>query len=354
MNKPKPKPLIGIDISSSSVKVLELKKDGQRYKVDAYANMPLPSDAVVEKNIVNTEAVGETLRKALKKSGTNAKYAALAVPSSAVITKVIQLPASLPEDEMEAQIKEEEAAKYIPSYNPDEVNLDFELQGPSEADDSLVDVLLAASRVENVDARLAVAEMAKITPAVVDIESYAIEHCYPLLQNEMPEKGVGKTIAIIDVGSTMTGIHIIESGQLIYTREQNFGGKQLTEEIMRRYGMAFEEAEEAKREGSLPDADNYNNEVLDPFKEIIAQQISRLLQFFYSASSYDYVDQVLLGGGCASITNIDDLVAERIGAPVAIANPFSQIKVSGKLSKAVAQDAPSLLIACGLALRSFN
>jgi type IV pilus assembly protein PilM len=340
-------PVLGVDISSTSVKIVELNKTGDRYRVESYAVEPLPANAVVEKNIAEVEAVGETISKALKRSGIKNKNCALAVPASAVITKIISMPAGLNDQDLESQIQLE-ADQYIP-YSLEEVNLDFEVLGPTSGNPETVDVLLAASRSENVDLRVAAADIAGMAAKILDVESYTLENAYSLIEPDTK----GRVIAIVDVGATMTNINVIADNQLIYNREQPFGGKQLTEEIMRRYGLSYEEAGLAKKEGSLPD--NYVPEVLEPFKETMAQQVHRFLQFFFAASQYNNVDQLILAGGCAAIPGIDELIESRVGVPTNIANPFSNMAMSGRINQQkLSNDAPSLMIACGLALRSFD
>ncbi|MFP4684124.1 MAG: type IV pilus assembly protein PilM, partial [Ectothiorhodospira sp.] len=221
-------PLIGIDISSTSVKLVELGGDHPPYRVEAYAVEPLPGNAVVEKNIQEVEAVGEAIQKAYRRSGSRSRHCAMAVPSSAVITKTINMPAGLKPDELESQIQVE-ADQYIP-YALEEVNLDFEVIGPSPKGPDTVEVLLSASRSENVEMRVAAAELAGLTPRVMDVEAYAIEHSFALVAAQTPELEEDPLpVAVVDVGATMTSINIIHEGHLIYTREQAFGGKQLTE-----------------------------------------------------------------------------------------------------------------------------
>jgi type IV pilus assembly protein PilM len=343
--------ILGLDISSTSVKLLELQQDGDNFKVQSLAIEPLPDNAVVEKNFQDVEAIGETIKKAVKRAGTKARNAAVAVAGSAVITKIITMPANLSGGELEAQIQLE-ADQYIP-YPLEEINLDFEVMGPTENNPETIDVLLAASRSENIEARTAALEIGGLVPKIVDVEAYTIEHASDLLARDMEDSGKDKVIAVIDIGATMTSLNVIENGQLIYTREQNFGGKQLTEEIMRRYGLAYEEAGRLKKSGGLPD--NYIPEVLEPFKETIAQQVSRFLQFFYTAGKHNAVDLIALAGGCAAIPGIDELVESQLETPTVIANPFSKMSLSSKVNpEALSKDAPSLMIACGLALRSFD
>lgn len=341
-------PILGIDISSTSVKVLEFSKSKDGYRVESYAVEPLPTNAVTEKTVQDVEAVGDSLRRAVKKSGTRAKHAALAVAGSSVITKKITMPANLNEDEMETQIQLE-ADQYIP-YPLDEVNLDFEVLGEVRDSPDSVEVLLAASRSENVSTRTAVAELAGLTAKIVDVEAYTIENAYTLITDQIPDYGVDKITAVIDIGATMTSLNVIEDGKLVYTREQPFGGKQLTEEIMRRYGLSYEDAGRVKKEGGLPE--NYEPEVLEPFKLTMAQQVGRFLQFFYSSSEHEYVDYIALAGGCASIPGIADLVESNLGISTGVANPFASVKLAGRIAKQrIVSDGPSLMIACGLAMR---
>jgi type IV pilus assembly protein PilM len=343
--------ILGLDISSTSVKLLELQQDGNNYRVQSLAIEPLPDNAVVEKNFQDVEAIGETIKKAVKHAGTKVKNAAVAVSGSAVITKIITMPASLSGGELESQIHLE-ADQYIP-YPLEEINLDFEVMGPTENNPETIDVLLAASRSENIESRTAALEIGGLVPKIVDVEAYTIEHAADLLARNLENNGKDKVIAVIDIGATMTSLNVIENGHLIYTREQNFGGKQLTEEIMRRYGLAYEEAGRLKKSGGLPD--NYIPEVLEPFKETIAQQVSRFLQFFYTAGRHNSVDLIALAGGCAAIPGIDELVESQLDTPTVIANPFSKMSLSSKVNpESLSKDAPSLMIACGLALRSFD
>ncbi len=343
--------ILGLDISSTSVKLLELVEDGDTYRVKNLAVEPLPDNAVVEKNIQDVEAVGNTIQKAVKRSGTKAKDAAVAVAGSAVITKVITMPTGLSDTDLEAQI-ELEADQYIP-YPLEEINLDFEVLGPTANNPETVDVLLAASRSENIELRSAALTLGGLNPRIVDVEAYTIENSISLISAQIDDSSQDKVIAVVDIGATMTSLNVVENNHLIYTREQSFGGKQLTEEIMRRYGLAYDEAGRLKKEGGLPD--NYIPEVLEPFKETIAQQVSRFLQFFYTSGQHNTVDLIALAGGCAAIPGIDELVESQLGIQTIIANPFSKMTVSSKInSQTLSNDAPALMIACGLAMRSFD
>ncbi|MGA9421281.1 MAG: pilus assembly protein PilM [Rhodanobacteraceae bacterium] len=347
---PKTPSLVGVDVSSTAVKLLQLGQANGRYRVEHYAVEALPPNAVVEKNIVEVEAVGDAIRRALNRSGSKAKFAAAGVAGSAVITKIIPMPADLSEDDMEAQIQVE-ANQYIP-YPIDEVSLDFEVLGALKDNPDMVNVLLAASRTENVDLRVAALDLGGLTTRVVDVEAFAMENAFRLIADQLsvPRDAV---VAVVDIGATMTTLIVLKNQRTIYSREQVFGGKQLTDEVMRRYGLSYEEAGLAKRRGGLPES--YESEALEPFKEAMVQQLSRLLQFFFAGSEYSKVDQVVIAGGCASIEGVPELIEEQLGVPCVVANPLANMSLSGRVqAQSLARDAPALMIACGLALRSFD
>ena len=351
----KPRNLLGIDISSTSIKLIELSQTAgtaaELYRVDAFSVEPLPPNAVVEKKIADIDAVGQGIQRAVVKAGTKTKRAAVAVSGSAVITKVVPMNASLSDAEMETQIQLE-ADQYIP-YPLEEVNIDFDVVGPTAGNAEMVDVLLAASRRENVDDRVSALEIAGLTAAIVDVEAFAMENACTLLLGRFDDEHGDQTVAVADVGATTTTMHVLHDGKTVYTREQNFGGNQLLDEIQRRYGMTRTDALAKLQNGTLPE--NFDTEVLGPFKEALAQQIARALQFFYSASTFNRTDQVILSGGAAGIAEIEDLIEERLGFPVSIANPFAPMGLApGIDAQAIARAAPSMMVATGLALRAFD
>ena len=350
LSRKKP-PVFGIDISSAAVKLLEFSQNGSRYRVENYGVVPLPQDVVVDRNIADINVLAAAIKAVVKQSGTRAKHAAVAVAGSSVITKVISLPAGLSDKEMEEQI-ELEADQYIP-YSLDEVNIDFTVLDETEDKPNMVDVLLAASRRENVEDRVAALEMAGLKAAIVDVEAYAVENAFTLLEDQVEGYDLDRAVAIVDIGATMTTFHAIHKKRIIYTREQGFGGKQLTEEIQRRYGLSYEEAGLAKKHGGLPD--NYAKEVLAPFKDALVQQITRALQFFASSNTHRNLEQIILAGGCASIPRIARAVEQQLKLETVIVNPFLNMRVSNKVnSQSLSNDTPTMMIAAGLALRSFD
>jgi len=343
--------VLGIDISTAAIKLLELSKTGARYKVENYAVSPLPQDAVVDKNIANIDVIATAVKAAVKQAEARTKDVCVAVAGSSVMTKVITMPASLSDDEMEEQILVE-ADQYVP-YSLDEVNLDFEVQGVNEKNPEMVDVLLAASRQENVADRVEVIEKAGLRAKIVDVEAFAMENAFALLADQLPDAMESQTIAIADIGATMSTLNVLHDYHTVYTREQGFGGKQLTEEIQRRYGLSYEEAGLAKKHGGLPD--NYVSDVLDPFKKAMVQQIARSLQFFVSSSANRSIDSIVLAGGCSSIPGMEKIVEQSLGIPAYVANPFINMALSNKIKpQSLSNDAPAMMIACGLALRSFD
>ena len=335
---PKAPPLFGLDISSSSVKMLEIVDAGKgAYRVERYSIEPLPRDAVADGNI--------------NKSGTKTKNVAIALPASAVITKKVILPGGLSELELEVQV-EAEANQYIP-FALEEVNLDFQVIGPSPSGPGEDEVLIAATRKEKVEDRIAVAEAAGLKAAVMDVESYAQQSALLLVCQALPGAGKDQNIAIVDVGANVMSISVLRNDQSVYTREQAFGGNQLTADIQNRYGMSTEEAENAKRSGGLPD--DFESEVLRPFMENLSMEVQRALQFFFTSTQFSTVDHILLAGGSAVISGLDEVVNTRTQVNTVVANPFATMETSPRIQlKKLMVDAPSLIIACGLAMRRFD
>ncbi len=352
--KPSTPALIGCDISSSSVKMVEIAEAGKNmYRVERYAVEPLPRDAVVDGNIMNLDGVSDCLKRCWKRMGTNIKNVALALPSAAVITKKIIVPAGTAQQENELALQvETEANQYIP-FALDEVNLDFQVVGPAPNSPEDVEVLIAASRKEKIDDRIAAAEAASLNAVVMDVESFAAQTAFELIERQLPENGKDQNIAIIDVGTAVMNLNVLRNGQSIYMREQPFGGNQLSQEIQRVFGMSPEEAEAAKRAGGLPD--NYETDVLAPFLDTYGLEVARALQFFFTSTQFNQVNHILLAGGCAAIPGVDEVVAKRASVNTIIANPFANMALSSKIRpKLLTSDAPSLMVACGLAMRRFD
>ena len=343
------KGLVGVDISSTTVKLLELSVKNGRYWVESYAVMPLPENSVVEKSILNPEAVADALERVVNLANPHTTHVAIAVPTSMVIHKIIEMDADMSDEEREVQIRMD-AEQYIP-FPLDEVSLDFEVLPDRLANPNRVNVLLVATRTENVDTRVEVLELAGLVAKVAAVESYAMERAFSVFADTLPMGA--NTVGILDIGHTMTTLSVMQKGKIIYTREQVFGGRQLTQDVQSRYGLSFEEAGRAKKERTLPD--DYDTEVLEPFLDAVVQQAARSLQFFFSSSQFNEIDHILLAGGIANIPGLAKLLQQKLGYRVTIANPFLQMGFSPQIDiKKIENDASSLMVACGLALRSFD
>lgn len=346
-------PLIGVDISSSSVKMVELSESPKKggYVVERYAIELLPKDAVSDGNINNLEAVSETLHRAWKRLGSRIRNVALALPAAAVITKKILLPAGLREEDLEYQV-ESEANQYIP-FALEEVNLDFQVIGPAPNNTEEMEVLLAASRKANVEDRVAASQASGLKPVVMDVEPFAAEMAFGQISAQLPDGALDKCVALVDIGASVMNVNVLRNGQSVYSRDQQVGGDQLTQQIQAVFGLSADEAEAGKRSGGLPD--NYESDVLAPFRENVTMEIARALQFFFASSQYNEVDYIVLSGGCAALPGLDDAVATRTQVSTMVANPFALMALSSRIKPRQLQaDAPSLIIACGLAMRRFD
>lgn len=346
-------PMIGVDISATSVKLLELseapKKSG--FIVERYAIEELPADAVSDGNINNLDAVSEALRRAWKRMGSRIKNVSLALPASAVISKKIMLPAGLREDDLEYQV-ESEANQYIP-FALDEVNLDFQVIGPSPNNPEEIEVLLAASRKANVEDRVAAAQSAGLKALVVDVEPYAAEAAFEQIRSQLPGGAADQCVVVADIGANVMNVNVLRNGQSVYVRDQQVGGAQLTQQIQSAFGLSLEEAESGKKNGGLPA--NYESDVLSPFRESVAMEVARALQFFFTSTQYNEVSYVVLAGGCAALSGLDEVVATRTQVSTLVANPFELMTLSSRIKPRQLQaDAPALMIACGLAMRRFD
>ncbi|MFZ1850870.1 MAG: pilus assembly protein PilM [Nitrosomonas sp.] len=352
--KSKSPTLIGIDISSSSIKMVELSrvgKDAQLYRMERYVIEAIPAESVTEGNIVNMEAVSECLQRAWRRMGTRLKNVALALPLTDVITKKVNVPAGQREEDLVFQV-ENEASQYIP-FSLDEVDLDFQVVGPNVENAEEVEVLIAASRKEKVEDRVAVALSAGLKAMVMDIEPYAAQSAFELALNHLPEEGKNQIIALVDIGATTIKMNVFHNGESVYSRDQPFGGNQLTQEISNQFNLPLEEAEIAKRNGSLPE--NYKSDVLQPFCETLAIEIMRAIQFFYTSTQYTEINYIFIAGGCASIAGLNEIIASRTQISTFTVNPFENMELSNRIiPRQLNQDAPALLVACGLALRSFD
>jgi len=348
----KKSPLVGLDISSSSVRLVELSDAGKsEFRVECFASEPLPRGAVVDGNIENLDQVADAVQRVWKKSGTRARFVAMGMPPASVITKKIILPNGLSEESLELQV-ETEASQYIP-FALDEVRLDFDVIGEVENSPDDIEVMLAATRREKVEDRVAVAQTAGLTPSVMDIESYAARAAIDRIVRQLPKGGQGQIIGLFQIGMYVTHVSILLDGEVVYEREQPFGGHQLTQDIVRTYGLSYEEAEVKKKANDLPDG--YQAEVLQPFLENAAGEVTRAIQFFFTSTPYTRIDQIFLAGGCAVIPGMVETVAGRTKLSTSVVSPFAGMQLGSNVrEKHLRAEAPAYLVACGLAMRRFG
>ncbi|MFK3739674.1 pilus assembly protein PilM [Massilia sp. TN1-12] len=349
---PSSPPLVGLDISTSSVRLVELADAGKgELRLERYASEPLARGVVVDGNIENIEAVSDAVLRVWKKSGTRIKHVALGMPPAAVITKKIILPAGLAEDQLEVQV-ESEASQYIP-FALDEVSLDFDVIGMAANAPDDMEVMLAAARREKVEDRVAIAEAAGLAATVMDIESYAARAALERVIAGPAGMPKDRVHALFQIGAQATHVSVLQNGETIYEREQPFGGIQLTQDIVRSYGLSFEEAEARKRAGDLPD--NWRTDLLPPFLENAALEVTRAIQFFFTSTPYTRIDQIWLAGGCAMLPGLIDIIAGRTRIPTALVTPFQGMQMGPAVrEQQLRNEAPGYLVACGLALRRFG
>jgi len=344
-------PLIGLDISTSGVRLVELADAGKgELRLERHASEPLPRGTVVDGNIENIDAVSDAVRRVVQKSGTRIRHVALAMPPAAVITKKIILPAGLQEDQLEVQV-ESEASQYIP-FALDEVSLDFDVIGPAANSPDDMDVMLAAARREKVEDRVAIAESAGLTATVMDIESYAARAALQRLL-DADKAPRDRIVALFQIGAQATHVSMLQNGETVYEREQPFGGMQLTQDIVRAYGLSFEEAEARKKAGDLPD--NFGADLLSPYLDNAALEITRAIQFFYTSTPYTRIDQILLAGGSAQLPGLPEIIAGRTRIATSVVAPFQGMQMGPNVrEQQLRNEAPGFLVACGLALRRFD
>ena len=346
-----PAPLIGLDISSSSVKLVELGQDRSGNLVLERCGIePLERGWISDGTIEKFDEVVEATRRLVGRVGSKTKNVAMALPASVVISKKIILPGGLSEREMEVQV-ESEANQYIP-FSLDEVALDFCVLGPSSTSAGDVEVVIAASRKDKVEDRQGLAEAVGLVPVVMDVESYAARLAASRVIGRLTGGGDDALIALFEIGAMTSTMQVLRNDDLVYERDQVFGGAQLTQMLVRQYGFTLEEAEAKKRAGELPD--DYGDVVLQPYVESLAQEVERALKFFFTSTPNNRVDYILLAGGTAGLPGLTEAVTRHTSFPCQVVNPFDGMDMGRTVrEKKVLREAPSYLTACGLAMRRF-
>jgi type IV pilus assembly protein PilM len=348
--------LLGIDIGSRAVKLIELGQRDGGIKVNAIAIEPLPESAPADGYPADPDQISAAIERAVIAAGTELKQAAVAIPDASIITHTFPVAAELSEPDIETRIRRE-ATRFIP-FSPGEVYLDFQIQGTSTNDVNNRDVMMVAARKEYVDWRRRALENAGLITMIVDAEAFALENTYRLLAakslppvDNAPWPDSNRVDILIDMGSVATTLHAFQKNQLIFRREQGFGGDQLTLSIMAAYGLARPEAELAKCSGELPK--DYSSTILEPFKQAAAEQIAELLRFFSSTNPYAAIKTIILVGGGAMIAGLAQVVAEATGVATIVGDPFDQTR-AGADQLHLQDNAPLFALAFGLALRSLD
>lgn len=311
--------VLGLDIDSTAVRLIELSRSASGYRVEACALESLPSGAVSASNISDTNAVGEVIRRAVKRAGCQARRAALAVPGSAAITKIIAMDASLTDDELEAAITVE-ADRHLP-FAADQVAFDFEPMHLSTSDPSRVDVSLAACRRQHVQSLEAAAMHGGVPAAIVDVETYCLHRAAELLRAKQEDA----PIALAHIRSATTALLVIEREAVVFTREEPF-------------------AEARLRSASAEAA-----------KDELLRLVYRLLRLYLSGRTEAQPQRLLFAGVGASAPGLADLASQRLQLTAQVANPFAGMALAKRVdADALECNAPTLMTACGLALRSFD
>ncbi|WP_425472641.1 pilus assembly protein PilM [Tepidimonas alkaliphilus] len=348
-----PEPLLGIDISASAAKLVELERtrDGALRLLHC-ALEPLERGWINEGNIEKFDEVADALRRLVRKAGARTKRAALALPGSSVITRKVHVPAELDDDQLEVQV-EAEAAQLIP-FPLSEVALDFCVLGPSANAPGYQEVLVAAARKERVSDRQGLAEAAGLQPVILDAEPYAARLAARRAIERLPGGGRNLVVALFEIGAQSTSLQVVRNDDMIYERDQAIGGEALTQRIERHYHLSREEAELRKKQGGAGLAD-YAQAVLQPFLDNLGQELGRALQFFFTSTPYNKVDHILLAGGSAALQGLAPAVTQHTGFTASVLNPFEGMAVAPSIPAArLATEATSYLVATGLALRRFG
>lgn len=343
-------PLVGVDIGSSSIKLVQLGRSGSGYRLEGFAVEPLPDNVMSDGSITDTGRLADAIKRGLRRARSKARDCAMAVSGSAVITKVVNVPAGLSDDDIEAQI-EVEAGQYVP-YPRDKIYLDFDVLGPVERSEELVEVLLVASKTEYVNLAREIAELAGLNLRLVDVESHAVANAFELVRRRVGIED-SETIGVLDLGSAASTLMALRGDRILYSREHAFGGQQLIEDCMRRYGMEAAEAAFLQR-GEEPPA-GFEDEILEPFRQSLVQQIGRALQFYSSSNSYTAINTLFLTGGAASTPGLAEAVGDEVGISCEVTDPIEGMRLAPSIDAArLDQVRPALTTACGLALRGFD
>jgi type IV pilus assembly protein PilM len=317
-------PVLGVDVSPAGIRIMELVREGKHFRVAHYAQEPLPSGALRDGSFSQMEPLTESLRRALKRSGTRLRTAAMALPSGAVIKKMLTLPATLYGEEMEMQV-ETEASQTLP-FSLDEISLDFVTAGPSANHEGYVDVMLVAARKERIDERIALADAVGLRPLVIDVESQVMAAALALLDSGR-EAHQNQPVALLQLCSEGSHCYVMLNGLVIFEREM---------------GLSLPRADQEKSRAAV-----------ESIREAICQELARALQLFSTSTQHTSVAQIYIAGSIRALgTDLAAFVERRVGLPSSLPDLFADMHLPS-MDMQLREDAPACLVACGLALRSF-
>ncbi|SHI69103.1 type IV pilus assembly protein PilM [Malonomonas rubra DSM 5091] len=342
------KDIVGIDVGSSSVKLVRLRESRGNFHLVNIGVMPLAPETIVDNTIMDSTSIVEAIQNLMVGMKVKAKRVATSVSGHSVIIRKIMLPI-MTEEELEASIQWE-AEQYIP-FDISEVNIDFQILGPDSKDPSQMNVMLVAAKKDFVDDFVSVFSEAGLEPVVMDIDCFAVENMFDYNYGFVEDE----VVALIDLGASATSVNVLKGDVSVFTRDIQAGGNLLSEELQKRLGLSSEEAEQAKlgtSEVADVDADSVE-EVLADAVENLVQEVQRSLDFFTATSSEDRVSKVYLTGGASSSEQIRKTLEERLAITVERADPFRNLTVNDKEFDKEYLDAigPMFSVATGLAMR---
>lgn len=343
----KKKDLLGVDIGSNSVKVVQLRESRGLYHLKKMGFALLPQDTIVDNSIMDSTAVVEVLRNLVQELKIGTKSVATSISGHSVIIRKIQLPI-MTEEELEWSIQFE-AEQYIP-FEISEVNLDFQILGPDAAEPSQMNVILVAAKKDFVNDHIAIFRECGLTPEVMDIDCFAVQNAYELNHGIAPEE----IVALINMGAGAINVNVLKGGSSVFTRDIQVGGGMFNEEIQKQLGLSGEAAERAKISGGGDGVDaTILNEVMESTAENFAQEVQRSLDFFSATSSDEKVQKIFLTGGCSKVSHIRTILASRLGVDVEVLNPFQQVQVNAREFDVdyLESVGPIFSVAVGLAMR---
>jgi type IV pilus assembly protein PilM len=347
------KTLLGLDIGSSSVKLVELERSGSTHRLRRFGYAPVPPEAIVQGSFMNATGISEAIQQAYENGGFKTKDVATSVSGHAVIVKRISLPSQSAE-ELDETIKWE-AEQYIP-FDIAEVNIDYQVL-QDDALDGQMDVVLVAAKKDLIDDYLNVISDAGLSMAIMDVDAFALGNMYELNYDPSPESAV----ALVDIGASVININVMNGAVPVFTRDITSGGNQYTEEIQKALSISFEEAERIKigGTGSEVSTDVVPQEVEDAMREVsdtLLGEVQRSLDFYRATSSSTPIDKVVLCGGSAQVPGLTRLLEERIELPIEVADPFVKVNASSANvdEESLRELSPALSVAMGLGMRSLN